>query len=100
MKRTLLLAALLAVPSISSAFFIDDFYSEGQRPEFARPPQSSMLKTVPGWPSWVGRLDDLTLLLFGRKYENLTRDQQVQVREISKEWPSWIGTLRNYKGLR
>lgn len=99
MKYFLLTAVLLVVPSVSSAYFIEDFYSEGQRPEFLLSPQSST-KMVQGWPSWIGRLDDLSLLLFGRRYESLTRDQQVQVRELSKEWPSWIGVLSGYRGIR
>ncbi|PIR49795.1 hypothetical protein COU79_02950 [Candidatus Peregrinibacteria bacterium CG10_big_fil_rev_8_21_14_0_10_54_7] len=91
MKRALLLAALLAVPSISSAFFIEDFFFQSQPPEFVRTVQPSTLPTVQGWPSWIGRLDDFSLMLFGWEYESLTRKQQVQTQELSKEWPSWIG---------
>ncbi len=98
MKRFILITVLLALPSVSSAFFIDDFYPMGERTEFMRPvQQSSSLESLPGWPTWVGRLDDFSLLLFGRRYENLTRSQQVEVRALSKEWPDWIDVPQAFR---
>ena len=103
---SLALSLLLSTYSAQAYYFVKDpsaiyentlepqttLLDDEQEYEVYTPPRR--LQSLPGWPSWIGRLDQFSNFVFGQRFDELTDDQQSIVTRISDRWPDWIGVPR------
>ncbi len=86
---TLTLLGSLLTPLAAAAYFPTQFATPiWTVPQYVQDPSLDLL---PGWPSWIGRLNAFSSFFFGRRFETLTTEQKEYIKSLSKEWPEWIG---------